>query len=62
MTSGGFFYLKIDDGFGEKCCLMLDACKQFFALPFEEILETQDSLTQMKIKGLNPFLEYFSHK
>ena len=60
VTSSGFFYLKIDDGFGEKCSLMLDACKQFFALPPEEILKTQqDSLTQMKIKGLNPFSRIF---
>ena len=63
VTSSGFFYLKIDDGFGKKCSLMLEACKQFFALPREEILKTQqDSFTQMKIKGLNPSFGIFFTK
>ena len=54
VTSSGFFYLKIEDGFGKKCLEMLEAGRQFYTLPRDEIRKTeQDSLSQMKIKGIN---------
>ena len=59
VTSSGFFYLKIEDGFGKKCLEMLEAGRQFYALPRDEIRKTeQDSLSQMKIKGINGWKQF----
>lgn len=33
VTTSGFFYLKIEQDFGKRCAAMLEAGKQFYALP-----------------------------
>ena len=53
VTTSGFFYLKIEPDFGKRCVAMLEAGKQFYALPRDEIERTaQDAESQMKIKGM----------
>jgi len=53
VTTSGFFYLKIEQDFGKKCTDMLEAGRQFYALPRKEIEKTeQDSESQIRIRGV----------
>ena len=50
--TSGFFYLKIEDHFGEKCMQMLNAAKEVFKMPKDEKDKlVNDETSQMHHKG-----------
>ena len=50
--TSGFFYLKIEDHFGEKCMQMLNAAKEVFNMPNDEKDKlVNDETSQMHHKG-----------
>ena len=51
--TSGFFYLKIEDHFGEKCMQMLNAAKEVFNMPNDEKDKlVNDETSQMHHKGI----------
>ena len=50
--NSGFFYLKVDDNFGQNCLRMLQAAKEVFRLPtYEKVKLINDGTSQMFHKG-----------
>ena len=51
--TSGFFYLKIEEHFGEKCMQMLNAAKEVFKMPKDEKDKlVNDETSQMHHKGM----------
>lgn len=52
-TTTGFFYIRFDPDFGTNCQEMLEAGRQLYSLPRDEILKLeQDPSSQMRIRGM----------